>query len=89
MKKFEFISYSNILIKILFSNFRFLNEFSGVFQHYLTIVSMWSLVTMCGALLMIQIQFVSVAVREIRSFQTEINFEAFNFVQFRYIMTII
>lgn len=39
---------------------QFLNEFSGVFQQYFTIVFMWSLVTNCGALLMIQIQLVGV-----------------------------
>lgn len=41
---------------VLFS--RLISSFSGFIQHFITVVFAWSLVTICGAMLMIQIQLV-------------------------------
>ena len=35
-----------------------ITDFSDIFQHFITIVFMWSLISICGAFLMIQIQIV-------------------------------
>lgn len=37
---------------------RFINAFSDIFEAFITILFIWSLVTICGALLLIQVQLV-------------------------------
>lgn len=74
--------------KHIFLSFRLMNGFSRVDQHYITVVFMWSLVTMCGALLMIQKQLVGVAVQQ-NHIYFFVNCFEFCFLQFRYIVTII
>lgn len=44
----------------IFLSFRFslISDFTDIFQGVLTILFMWSLITVCGALLMVQVQTV-------------------------------
>lgn len=58
-------AHSKIFIKFNMNAFlyccnylRLINDFSDVFQHFITIVFIWSLVTICGALLMVQLTLV-------------------------------
>lgn len=39
-------------------NFRFVDDYSDIFQPFVTMLFLWSLVTICSAMLMIQLQIV-------------------------------